>query len=168
MMDMLVPLYRLDGVAERVAGVRKQGITVRLAMAYERDAVIDWVRQVFEPEAPGWAGECAVALSSVPATCQIATRDGALLGFACHDATAKGFFGPTGVDEQVRGQGIGAALLVASLAAMQGSGYAYAVIGGVGEHVQSFYEKVVGAVEIANSVPGIYRDRIAQRDSNRA
>lgn len=167
-MDMLVALYKLEGVAERLEGVRKLGITVRLAMAYERDFVVDWVRQGFEAEAPGWAGECAVALSVVPATCHIATRSGELLGFACHDATAKGFFGPTGVEEQSRGQGIGAALLVASLAAMRDSGYGYAVIGGAGDDVIGFYRKVVGAIEIADSVPGIYKDRLDQTGSNRA
>jgi GNAT superfamily N-acetyltransferase len=69
-------------------------------------------------------------------------------------------FGPTGTDEKARGLGVGAALLVASLAAMREAGYAYAVIGGVGEHVSGFYQKVVAAVEIADSEPGIYRDRI--------
>ncbi len=161
-----MPLYRLEGAAERLDGVRKKGITIRLAMAYERDVVIDWVREVFEPGAPGWAGECAVALSTVPATCYIATRDGELLGFACHDATAKGFFGPTGVDAQVRGLGVGAALLVASLVAMRDSGYGYAVIGGAGDDVIGFYKKVVGAVEIADSVPGIYKDKLDQIGSN--
>ena len=160
-MDMLVPLYKLEGVAERLDAVRIHGITIRVAMAYERDIVIDWVRRTFEPEAPGWAGECAVALSSVPATCHIATKDGELLGFACHDATAKGYFGPTGTGEQARGLGVGAALLVASLAVMRESGYGYAVIGAAGNHVKGFYEKVAGAVEIADSVPGIYRDRIS-------
>ena len=160
-MDMLVPLYKLEGVTERLDAMQSQGITIRLAMAYERDVVIDWVRQTFGSEDSGWAGECAVAMSAVPATCHIATRGGELLGFACHDATAKGFFGPTGTDERTRGQGVGAALLVASLAAMRESGYAYAVIGAAGDHVKEFYEKVVGAVDIEGSVPGIYSDRLS-------
>jgi GNAT superfamily N-acetyltransferase len=157
-MDMLVALYKLEGVEKRLQAVRAHDITIRRAMAYERDVVIDWVRQTFETDAAGWAGECAVALSSVPSTCHIATRGGEVLGFACHDATAKGFFGPTGTDERVRGIGVGAALLVTSLAAMRESGYAYAVIGAAGDHVKGFYEKVVGAVEIGGSVPGIYSD----------
>lgn len=160
-MDMLVPLYKLEGVTERLDAVRAHGITIRIAMAYERDVVIDWVRQSF---GSGWAGESAVALSTVPATCHIATRDGKLLGFACHDATAKGFFGPTGIDDQARGLGVGAALLIASLTVMRDSGYAYAVIGAAGDHVKGFYEEVAGAVEIADSVPGIYCDRISPAD----
>ena len=159
-MDMLVPLYNLDGVSVRTDHVGEQGINIRHAMAYERDLILDWIRQSFGADGSTWAGECEVALSRVPASCHIATRDGELLGFACFDATARGMFGPTGTDEKARGLGVGAALLVTSLAAMREAGYAYAVIGGVGEHVSGFYQKVVAAVEIADSEPGIYRDRI--------
>jgi len=63
-----------------------------------------------------------------------------------------------GVEETERGRGIGAALLVASLVDMASRGYAYAVIGGAGS--VEFYAKVAGAVEIAGSVPGFYRDRL--------
>ena len=159
-MDMLVPLYNLDGVSVRADHVGEQGINIRHAMAYERDLILDWIRQSFGADGSTWAGECEVALSRVPASCHIATRDGELLGFACFDATARGMFGPTGTDEKARGLGVGAALLVASLAAMREAGYAYAVIGGVGEHVRGFYQKVVAAVDIADSEPGIYKDRI--------
>jgi len=157
-MDMLVALYALDKTAERLQKAASGGVTIRRPMAYEREQTIKWVRDVFRDDAPGWPGECAVALSSVPASCYIATRDEKILGFACFDATAKGFFGPTGTHPKVRGQGIGAALLVASLAAMQEAGYAYAVIGGVGTSARRFYQKVAGAVEIAGSTPGVYRD----------
>jgi hypothetical protein len=161
-MDMLVPLYNLDGVSARIDRVDEKGITIRVAMAYERDVILDWIRQSFDKDGSCWAGECEVALSRVPASCHIATRDGELLGFACFDATAKGMFGPTGTDEKARDLGVGAALLVASLAAMRDAGYAYAVIGGVGAHVKGFYRKVAAAVEIADSEPGIYRDRIGR------
>jgi predicted GNAT family acetyltransferase len=48
------------------------------------------------------------------------------------DATMKGFFGPTGVDEAQRGKGIGEALLIATLKGMREAGHAYGVIGGPG------------------------------------
>lgn len=159
-MDMLVPLYKLDQLEDRVARMHDQGITIRRAMPYERDQVIAWVRRMFATEGPGWAGECEVALSRVPATCHIATRDGQLLGFACFDATARGIFGPTGSHPESRGMGIGAALLQISLAAMREAGYAYAVIGGAGGHVKTFYEKAAGAIEIEDSEPGMYQDPI--------
>jgi GNAT superfamily N-acetyltransferase len=160
-MDMLVPLYKLADVKNRVTRMADLGITIRRAMPYEREQIVDWVRQTFETEGPGWASECGIALTTVPAKCHIATLDGQLLGFACFDATARGVFGPTGCDPAHRGQGIGAALLQASLAAMREAGYAYAVIGGAGEHVREFYQKVAAAVEIEGSEPGFYRDPLS-------
>jgi GNAT superfamily N-acetyltransferase len=159
-MDMLVPLYKIDDAANGQRAVAEQGITIRRAMPYERESIIKWVRQTFPSDGHGWAGECEVSLSCVPATCHIATRDGELLGFACYDATAKGMFGPTGLHDNVRGNGLGSALLIASLSAMREAGYAYAVIGGVGEHVREFYEKAVAATVIDGSEPGIYVDMI--------
>jgi GNAT superfamily N-acetyltransferase len=98
--------------------------------------------------------EGAVALSQQPATLYVAVRDGALLGFAAYDTSAKGFFGPTGVDEAARGQGIGEALLIATLKGMYEAGYAYAVIGDPGP--VAFYQKRLDAMEIPKSKPGIY------------
>jgi GNAT superfamily N-acetyltransferase len=78
-----------------------------------------------------------------------------LIGFACHEATAKGFFGPTGVDTVARGKGVGQALLLTTLLDMYAQGYAYGVIGGAGP--MEFYRRSVGAVPIEGSEPGIYR-----------
>ena len=78
-----------------------------------------------------------------------------MLGFGCYDTTAKGFFGPTGVDEAARGKGIGAALLLVCLHALYADGYAYGIIGGAGP--VEFYEKIVGAMVIPGSDPGVYR-----------
>jgi hypothetical protein len=46
------------------------------------------------------------------------------------------------------------ALLLAALHAQRSRGYAYAIIGGVGP--AAFYAKVVGAIDIPGSTPGIY------------
>ena len=164
-MDMLVPLYKLGGVEERLRRIAGHGIVVRRAMAHERRAVVRWVRRTFESEGPAWGDECEHALSGLPIRCHIATRGGEVLGFACFDATAKGVFGPTGTDRELRGLGVGAALLVVSLNAMREAGYAYAVIGGAGEHVRGFYEKVAGAIAIADSEPGMYRDPLSPADA---
>ena len=77
-----------------------------------------------------------------------------MLGFACYDATVKGFFGPTGVAKEERGQGIGKALLLACLNAMKEEGYGYGIIGGAGP--VHFYEKCCGAQVIENEQPNIY------------
>ncbi|MGH2499466.1 MAG: GNAT family N-acetyltransferase [Candidatus Limnocylindria bacterium] len=151
MPDMLVRLYDLPDLAPRLEGLKHAGIEVRRAIAPEKHIVVAWVRERF---VEAWASECEVSFSNHPVSCFIARRDQAPLGFACHDATAKDFFGPTGVAEAERGKGIGTALLLATLHAMAAQGYAYAIIGGVGP--ADYYARTVGAVPIAGSTPGIY------------
>lgn len=151
MSDLLVRLYDLPKL-DNEARVAAAGIEVRRALPPERDIVLDWIVRHFQQ---AWAAEAALAISAHPVTCWIAVRDGNLLGFACHDATARGFFGPTGVDEQARGQGIGEALLIATLRGMREAGYGYAVIGAPGP--VEFYKRRLDALEIPGSVPGIYR-----------
>jgi GNAT superfamily N-acetyltransferase len=90
----------------------------------------------------------------MPTTVFIATVGNKLLGFACYDTSAKGFFGPTGVDETMRGKGIGEALLIATLRAMREAGYAYGIIGDPGP--VEFYRKRLDALEIPKSTPGHY------------
>lgn len=148
MPDMLVRLYALpEGRPSRL----DPDIRIRRALAAERRAVISWIEERF---GAGWAGEAETAFSSTPARIHVAHHRDRIVGFACHDVTALGFFGPTGVDETMRGKGIGEALLVESLLSMRAAGYAYAIIGGVGP--AEFYARAVGAVEIAGSTPGIY------------
>jgi len=151
MHDMLARLYDLPDSASRVAALRGVGIDVRRALAPERHVVVSWVRQHF---GEGWASECEVGFGRLPISCFRAQRGQEVLGFACYDATAKAFFGPTGVLERERRQGIGTALLLVTLHAMAAEGYAYAIIGGAGP--AEFYAQAVGAVTIAGSSPGIY------------
>ena len=151
MHDMLARLYDLPDPAPRVAALHDVGIDVRRALAPERHLVVAWVRGHF---GEGWASECEVGFGRLPISCFRAQRGQELLGFACYDATAKAFFGPTGVLERERRQGIGTALLLVTLHAMAAEGYAYAIIGGVGP--AEFYATAVGAVPIAGSTPGIY------------
>jgi GNAT superfamily N-acetyltransferase len=150
---MLVRLYDLPEPSARIAALHQAGVDVRRALAPERHVVVSWVRQQF---GEGWASECEVSFARLPISCFRAQRGQDVLGFACYDATAKAFFGPTGVLETERRQGIGTALLLAALQAMAAEGYAYAIIGGAGP--AEFYAKTVGAVPIAGSTPGIYAD----------
>ena len=101
-------------------------------------------------------------MSRQPPTCFLATQGGRLIGFSCHEAIARGFFGPTGVEEASRGKGIGHALLLASLLDLKVMGYAYAIIGDVGP--SEFYERTVGAIQIPNSEPGIYAGMLKTHD----
>ena len=129
---------------------------VRKPIGPDHDLVTHWVAARF---GPGWASEAQVALSNRPNTLWIAVRHGTLLGFACFDATARGFVGPIGVDAAARGRGVGAALLRACLHDMRSFGYGYAVAGGVS--APGFFERVAGAVEIVGSSPGLYAERLA-------
>jgi hypothetical protein len=105
--------------------------------------------------------EVTVAMAHQPPGCLIAVINGRLAGFACYDATARGFFGPTGVAEASRGKGIGLALLFHTLQAMKAQGYAYAIIGAAGPH--EFYASAVGAVPIESDREDIYRGLLRVR-----
>jgi hypothetical protein len=154
MPDMLVKLYDLPP-APSTEALQAEGIDIRRAMAPAKHATVEWVRSKFKD---GWASECDVAFSRQPISCFIAVKDNKIIGFACHEATCKGFFGPTGVDEAWRERGIGTHLLFACLQDMRNAGYAYAVIGSAGP--ADFYRKVVGAAPIEGSSPGIYKDML--------
>ena len=157
MPDMLVKLYTLPPLEPVLQQQQAVGIDIRRALANEKYLVVDWVRRNFYPN---WVSECEVAFTRQPVSCFIAVEQGQVIGFACHDATYRNFFGPTGVSEQVRGRGVGKALLLACLHAMAAQGYGYAIIGWVGP--AEFYTKTVGAVEIEGSDPGIYRGMLRE------
>ncbi|MEI6675869.1 MAG: GNAT family N-acetyltransferase [Verrucomicrobiota bacterium] len=153
MIDMLVRLYALPESAEMYRAVAAHGVTLRRARAFEKHSVAAFAREHFSAK---WVSEIEVALSRQPVACFIATRDQQILGFACFDITQRGFFGPTGVAESVRGLGLGKALLFKALEALRDLGFAYAIIGGVGP--KEFYANACGAIEIPGSDPGVYAD----------
>jgi ribosomal protein S18 acetylase RimI-like enzyme len=150
-MDLLVKLYALEAKPDLDKRLADAGVTVRRALPPELGLVTAWIRNKFDER---WASETTVAFTRQPPSCFLATKAAKLIGFACYDATARGFFGPTGVDEAARGGGVGHALLLASLLDMRSQGYGYGVIGGAGP--VDFYVRTVGAVPIEGSVPGIY------------
>ncbi len=157
---MLVRLYDLPDIAPYLARQVEAGIDIRRPLAAEKNIVVSWVLQHF---GSAWASECDVSFSNRPVSCYIAvdTAIQDIVGFGCYDTAYKNFFGPTGVRVDYRGRGIGAALLLACLHAMCAQGYAYAVIGAAGP--TDFYAKIVGAVAIEGSEPGIYRGALWHR-----
>lgn len=153
MPDMLVKLYDLADLEPVLSRQRAMGITIRRGISAEKFLVLPWIRERF---AEYWVSEADVGFAALPTTIFLAHRGEQLLGFACYDTTRKNFFGPTGVDEMARGQGIGTALLLATLHAMRETGYMYGIIGWAGP--VEYYEKVVGASVIPGSdPPGSYR-----------
>lgn len=156
-MDCLVNLYsrRMAALAKRIEKVES---TIRVALPPELHVIQGWVRENFSEY---WVSEVTVAMSHQPPGCLIAIVDGELVGFACYDATARGFFGPTGVAEGLRGKRIGLALLFHTLQAMKARGYAYAIIGSAGPH--EFYASAVGAVPIDADREDIYQGLLRVR-----
>lgn len=150
MPDLLVNLYSktLDGLKLKAD---ETGVTIRPALPPEMHVVLAWVREHFSEN---WASEVTIAFSRQPNACLIAIENGKLLGFACYDTTARGFFGPTGVAPDARGKGIGLALFSACLQTMKTLGHAYAFIGDAGP--VDFYAKTAGAVAIPAPDKGIY------------
>ncbi|HEY3233175.1 MAG TPA: GNAT family N-acetyltransferase [Polyangiaceae bacterium] len=161
--DMLVRLYDLPPLAPVLEELRQKGVAVRRPISPEKRVVVDWVQEIFGNR---WAGETEVSFAYHPPHAFIATREGAIIGFSCHDSCKKNVFGPTGVGPSARGLGVGTALLLASLHDMERDGYSYAVIGSAGP--TDFYAKVVGAIPIPDSSNGIYRGMIDDPDDWRA
>lgn len=154
MPDLLVRLYDLPALEPQPATEP----IVRRAFAAEKRLLSAWIATHFSD---GWAGEAESAFARQPLSAFLAVRDNQILGFACYDATARGFFGPTGVAAEHRGNGLGRALLLHTLYDMRAAGYAYAIIGAAGQ--PDFYRKAVNAIEIPESTPGFYRGLIRPR-----
>ena len=148
-MDLLVKLYALPA-PDAVTGAADY--EVRRAFAAEKGLVRRWIAQRFGDR---WASESEAAFARLPISCFVAVAEDQIAGFACYDATTRGFFGPVGVAEEQRRRGIGRALLLATLRDMASHGYAYAIIGAAGS--AGFYVRELGAIEIPNSAPGFYR-----------
>ncbi|MFN8373622.1 MAG: GNAT family N-acetyltransferase [Anaerolineae bacterium] len=151
MSDMLVKLYALPPLEPVLEAQQNSGITIRRAIAPEKHHVLNWIRQHFSEF---WVSECEVTFGHQPIGCWLAVEDGKLIGFSCCEATARGFFGPTGVSEAARGRGTGKALLLVALHDLRNQGYGYGIIGGVGP--AEFYAKAAGATLIEDSTPGLY------------
>jgi hypothetical protein len=151
MTDMLVRLYAIPELAGYAEKMERIGICIRRPNVWEKPLLLEWVSANFSLS---WALECETAFAVRPPSCFIAVKKEALVGFACYDCTRLNFFGPTGVVAHAREKGVGTTLLLSCLYAMKDSGYAYAIIGGVGP--SGFYARTVGGMTIEGSSPGIY------------
>jgi mycothiol synthase len=140
--DMAVNLCgaELDTTADE-SRLAAAGIAVRRASPAEAHAVVAWLREGPWGQS-AWPDEAASALARDPVGCHVASRED-YLGFACHGAVRRGWFGPMGTLDTERGRGIGAVLLKRCLADMRAAGLRTARIGWVGP-VQ-FYANAVDA-----------------------
>lgn len=153
MKDLLVNLYdkkndfpfllkKLEETLPDLAGTE-----VSPAQKEEKDRTLGFVKAYYEEN---WVRECEEAFSNEEITCYLARRDGQIIGFACYDATAKGYFGPVGLLPEGKKKGVGRKLLYTVLQRMQEAGYGYAVIGWAKE-AAGFYEKALRVWEIPDS-----------------
>ena len=103
-MDYLVNLYDLELDNLEV----NPNYRIVRVLSPNSDRVIEFIKNNFTDN---WASEAKAALYKNNPTCFIALDKANIIGFACYDATAKGFFGPTGVEESYRGKGIGSSVV---------------------------------------------------------
>ena len=162
MADMLVKLYDIE-FTDKKENLIKKGITIKKASVINRTEILNFVKEYFD--SISWVNECEYALFNNPISCYIAVKDKEIIGFSCYDATAKGFFGPMGVKNTCRGQGVGAELLMKALGSMKEAGYGYAIMGWVAPNAINFYKKTAKAVMIEDSPPekSVYKNLITQQ-----
>ncbi len=159
--DMLVKLYDLPENYD-LEKLRGQGIHIKRALPVDKDSIVKYIETTFHKH---WANESEVAFSNKPVSCFVAVKDRKIIGFACYNVTSLGFFGPTGISEDYRKNGIGKALLLKSLLSMREEGYSYALIGYV-DVARDFYKKTVNAITIENSFPGVYQRMVEYEGSS--
>lgn len=141
MPDMICPLLELPDYRPLIERLTGEGIVIRRPKPWEREMVSQFIKQHF---GQGWVDETLVSFSHVPLSAFIALDGKKVIGFAAYEATSRGYFGPTGVDPEYRGRGIGGALLYEALAGLKDLGYVYGFIGSPGP--VEFYKKAVKAL----------------------
>lgn len=153
MPDLLVKLYELQFEKYKKEYFDCEFKIVR-PLAIDKNKVIEFVRKEFSES---WANECERSFVRIPISCFISVKKKNIVGFACYDATAKGFFGPIGIKPEERRKGLGTQLLFSCLSDMWDSEYGYAIVGWVDENQIEFYKKKTFASVIPESRPGIYK-----------
>ena len=155
MSDMLVKLYDLPDSQDLIKKLEAQNIQIRRALAPDKARILRFISEEGIGN-PRTEAEADVCFANTPVSLFVATEGSKLIGYACYNAIAPDFFGPTAVDPAYRGKGIGSALCLKALEALYNEGYQYAIIGGIGP--RKFYEKVCNALLIPDSSPGVYKD----------
>ncbi|MEW8625828.1 MAG: GNAT family N-acetyltransferase [Candidatus Thiodiazotropha sp.] len=150
--DLLIKLYEINFDQLLTSNNINQEITVRKPIGTDRRLLIEWAQQHY-PDL--WLSEIETALANTPCSCFIAQQGASIVGFACYDTTALGYFGPLGVVDAAKGQGVGQRLTLSCLREMHLKGYGYAIVGMPSS--SDFYRKIVPIIEIPGSDPGLYR-----------
>lgn len=115
-------LRRVHNVEE---AFEAEGIVFRRPGPAERDRVSAWVAEKFSPF---WGYEAAATFGEQGVKTLVAEEGGETLGFASYGGLEPEWFGPIGVEERLRGKGIGSVLLFKALESMREEGLSEAVI----------------------------------------
>jgi GNAT superfamily N-acetyltransferase len=140
--NMEVDLGATDcNTSESESGLAAQGIAVR-RMNHEYEPVLrPWIHRSW---GHSWATEACNGLKNDPVTTYVALKGANIVGFATYDVMVlAGSFGPTGVEESVRGLGLGKVLLFKCLGDMKARGDRRCEIIWVGPI--AYYAHTVGA-----------------------
>ena len=135
-MDLVVNLYQNKLANNNIPILKDENIVVKRLLTPNSDQLVEFINANFHK---GWASEVKAAIYKPNPTCFIAVFKKEIIGFACYDATAKGYFGPTGVNDKYRGLNVGQNLLFKTLLSMKEDGYGYAIIGG--GRIKDYYGK---------------------------
>ena len=119
MADLIVNLYEKDYVNDLKINLKSNDIQIKRLLSPNSDKLVEFVKMHFSE---GWTSEVKAGVYKEHPTCFVAVKDAKIVGFACYDSTAKGYFGPTGVDPEFRGLNIGQVLLLRTLEAMKEAG----------------------------------------------
>lgn len=140
--NMEVDLSTSDfDTGEAESALASQGITIRRMIREDEPALRPWVQRNWSQN---WATEACNSLQNDPVTTFVAENDRGIIGFATYDVMVMpGSFGPTGVEESMRGLGLGKILLLRCLADMKAKGYRRCEIIWVGPI--AFYAHTAGA-----------------------
>ena len=127
--------------SEAASALAGRGISFRRLRHEDETALRPWVHEHW---GYGWATEACNSLKNDPVTSHVAVNDGRIVGFATYDVMAlTSGFGPTGVEESMRGLGLGKILLFRCLEDMKKRGDRHCEVTWVGPI--SYYSHTVGA-----------------------
>ena len=150
--NMKVDLTANDfDTSQAEAQLAKKGFKMRRLEHEEEQTFYEWMLGTWSQN---WTAEACNSLKNTPVTTFVAldSRDN-IRGFATYDVTMfRGGFGPTGVEESLRGLGIGKVLFLRCLQDMKARGYPRCEIAWVGPI--SFYAHTAGARICATFMQG--------------